>query len=68
MAVPPGPLPSAEREKTDTVLEARLKTVKSDHEKQLGAVATGRDALRARLSAIQLAASGALGSPESSPI
>jgi hypothetical protein len=62
----PGPLPSAEveksgtphlgaeREKIEKVIENRLKTVKGDLEKQISALGSERDALNSRLVAIQI--------------
>jgi hypothetical protein len=50
----PGPLPSAEREKIEKVVEARVKALKSDLDKQLSAATSERDTLNARLTAIQI--------------
>lgn len=58
----PGPLPSAEREKNlnagreqiEKVIEARLKTIKGDFDKQLTSISSERDDLNARLSAVQI--------------
>ena len=50
----PGPLPSAEREKFEKVLEARMKSLKGDFDKQLSAVTSDREGLTARLMAIQI--------------
>ena len=50
----PGPLPSAEREKIEKVIEARVKTLKGDFDKQLSTATSERDALNARLVAIQI--------------
>jgi len=48
------PLPSAEREKVEKVLESRIKGLKADLEKQVVTLTSERDALTSRLMAIQI--------------
>lgn len=50
----PNPLPNAEREKIEKVVENRVRTVKADLEKQIATLTSDRDALNARLIAIQI--------------
>ena len=50
----PSPLPSAEREKIEKVVENRIKGVKADLEKQINALTTERDTMTARLTSIQI--------------
>ena len=50
----PNPLPSAEREKIEKVVENRIKGVKADLEKQIATLTTERDAMTGRLTSIQI--------------
>ena len=50
----PNPLPSAEREKIEKVVENRIKGVKADLEKQIATLSGERDALTGRLTSIQI--------------
>lgn len=50
----PGSLPNAEREKVDKLIESRIKGIKTELEKQVGNLTSERDALNARLTAIQI--------------
>jgi hypothetical protein len=50
----PGPLPNAEREKVEKVVENRVKALKTDFDKQLASVVGERDALNGRLVANQI--------------
>jgi hypothetical protein len=45
---------AAERERIEKVIEGRVKTIKSDLEKQVGTLTAERDALNARLTTIQI--------------
>ena len=48
------PLPGAEREKIEKVVENRIKSVKADLEKQVGGLTTERDAVMSRLVEIEI--------------
>ena len=50
----PSPLPGAEREKIEKVVENRIKSVKADLEKQVAGLTTEREALTARLVEIEI--------------
>ena len=50
----PGPLPGADREKIEKVVENRIKGVKAELEKQITALTTERDTMTARLTSIQI--------------
>ena len=50
----PNPLPSAEREKIEKVVENRIKGVKADLEKQVASLTGERETLHARLTSIQI--------------
>ena len=50
----PSPLPGAEREKIEKVVENRIKSMKADLEKQVAGLTTEREALTARLVEIEI--------------